>query len=418
MTGQTDRVAQDISDVMNGLGRTDFPILATRVHGRRLAYLDNGATTQKPLCVIDALRRYYEAENANVHRGVHHLSELATERYEGARDRVQEFLGAADRAEIIFTRGTTESINLVAASFCRDFGENDEILITGLEHHSNIVPWQMVAQRTGARLLVAPVNDIGEVDLEAFRDLLSDRTRLVALAHISNALGTINPVAQMTREARAVGARVLLDGAQAVAHTAVDVAELDCDFYAFSGHKVFGPTGIGVLYAKRDLLERMPPYQGGGDMIRTVTFEKTEYNDLPYKFEAGTPNIAGAIGLGEALRYVDSIGLDEITRHEEALLAYGQQRLAQLPKVRLIGTAPHKAGILSFVCDDIHAHDIGTILDSQGVAIRAGHHCAMPLMHRFGVSATARASLAMYNDRQDIDQFISALERALELFAA
>lgn len=399
--------------------RAEFPILRTRVHGKRLAYLDNGATTQKPRVVIDALRRYYETENSNVHRGVHYLSEQATERYEGARDLVREFVGARSRQEIVFTRGTTEAINLVASSFGQySVRQGDEILITELEHHSNIVPWQMLCERTGARLRVAPVNDAGEVELDGFKALLTDRTRLAAFSHISNALGSINPVREMTAAAQGAGAKVLIDGAQAVAHTLIDVQQIGCDFYAFSGHKVFGPTGIGALYGREQLLDAMPPYQGGGDMIRTVTFERTVYNDLPYKFEAGTPAIADAIGLGEAVRFVNGVGLDDIGRHEKALLEHTLDRLRGIQGIRLIGMARARAGIVSFVLDEVHAHDLGTILDSQGVAIRVGHHCAMPLMARFNTPATARVSFALYNDMADIDQFFNALDQAREFFLA
>ena len=397
--------------------RKDFPILQQQVHGKPLAYLDNAATTQKPQAVIDALEAYYSTDNANVHRGVHLLSERATEAYEAARGRIQRFLNAAQSREIIFVRGTTEGINLVAQTYGRRMvGPGDEILITALEHHSNIVPWQMLCEDKGAALRVAPIDDAGEVDLDAYETLLSDRTRLVATAHVSNALGTVVPINRMIDAAHRRGIPVLVDGAQAVAHMAVDVQALDCDFYALSGHKVFGPTGIGVLYGKAGLLERMPPFQGGGDMIKSVTFEKTVYNDLPYKFEAGTPDIAGAIGLGAALAYLEALGRDHAAAYEHELLAYGTERLASLPQVRLIGAAREKAGVLSFVVDGVHAHDVGTILDREGIAVRAGHHCAMPVMARFGVPATARASLALYNTREELDALVGGLEKVREIF--
>ena len=366
--------------------RRDFYILGMKVHDKPLAYLDNAATTQKPRSVVDAVASFYENQNANIHRGVHKLSVSATEAYEHARSRVRGFLGAADHREIIFTRGATEAINLVAQSFARPrVKPGDEILITAMEHHSNIVPWQMLCEQTGAKLVVAPINDAGELIYEEFEKRLGERTALVAVCHVSNALGTINPVKRIIDAAHARGIPVLLDGAQAVPHLAVDVQELDCDFYAFSGHKLYAPTGIGVLYGKRDLLESMPPYQGGGDMILSVTFEKTTYNELPYKFEAGTPNIAGTIGLGAAIDYVTAIGLDRIENHEHDLLACATERLGRLPEVRLIGTAREKASVLSFVVEDVHPHDVGTILDLEGVAVRAGHHCAQPVMGRFGV---------------------------------
>jgi len=397
--------------------RKDFPILHQVVHGKPLVYLDNAATTQKPQPVLDALRAYYTADNANVHRGVHLLSERATEAYEAARTRVRRFLNVADPREIVFVRGATEGINLVARTYGRQaVGPGDEILITGLEHHSNIVPWQMLCDDQGAALRVVPIDDSGEVDLEAYDRLLSDRTRLVAVAHVSNALGTIVPIGRMIEAAHRRGIPVLVDGAQAVAHMSVDVQALDCDFYVFSGHKVFGPTGIGALYGKSELLERMPPFHGGGDMIKSVSFEKTVYNDLPYKFEAGTPDIAGAIGLGVALEYLEALGRDRVEAYERELLAYGTERLSSCPGVRLIGTAREKAGVLSFLVDGVHAHDVGTILDREGIAVRAGHHCAMPVMARFGVAATTRASLAFYNTREELDALVDGLEKVWEIF--
>jgi cysteine desulfurase/selenocysteine lyase len=398
--------------------RADFPALQQSVHGKPLVYLDNAATTQKPRSVIEALRHYYERDNSNVHRGVHALSERATAAYEGARDRVRAFLNAAQREEIIFTRGTTESINLVAQSFLRPrLRPGDEILITGMEHHSNIVPWQLLCEQTGAVLKVVPITDDGELVDAEFERLLNRRTRLLGVVQVSNALGTVNPVARMIKAAHAQDVPVLVDGAQAVAHLPVDVRALDADFYAFSSHKIFGPTGLGVLYAKRKLLEDMPPYQGGGDMILTVSFEKSSWNTLPYKFEAGTPHIAGAIGLGVALDYVESVGLPGIAAHEHALLAYATDAVHAVKGLRLIGTARDKAGILSFVMDGVHPHDIGTIVDAEGVAIRTGHHCAMPVMERFGVPATARASFALYNTRADVDALVRALHHVNRLFA-
>ncbi|MFW7342701.1 cysteine desulfurase [Pollutimonas sp. H1-120] len=395
----------------------DFPILSHPVKGRRLAYLDNGATTQKPLAVIQAESRYYEHSNANIHRGVHWLSQHATDLYEQGRESVRKLLNAARSQEIVFTRGTTEAINLVAYSWGRAaLKEGDEILITGMEHHSNIVPWQLLCEQTGARLRVVPVTDSGELDMDQYRALLGPRTKLVGVAHVSNALGTVNPVVEITRLAHEAGAKVLIDGAQAVAHQMVDVQAIDCDFYAFSGHKLYGPTGIGALYARYDILKDMPPWQGGGDMIYTVSFERSTYADVPQRFEAGTPNIAGVVGLDAAIRYVLAIGLEAIAAHEHFLLEQGTQELLALPGVRLIGTAQHKAGILSFVVDGIHPHDLGTILDTEGVAIRAGHHCAMPLMTRFGIPGTARASLALYNTQEDIAALAAALRKAQKLF--
>jgi cysteine desulfurase/selenocysteine lyase len=398
--------------------REDFPILSTRVHGKRLVYLDSAATTQKPRCVIEALENYYTHYNANIHRGVHALSQRATDAYEKARHTVARFLGAADARECIFVRGATEAINLVAHSYGRAMVRaGDEVLISWMEHHSNIVPWQMLCEQVGAHLRVVPITDTGELDMAAFRQLLSPRTRLVALVHVSNALGTINPVREVIRLAHEAGARVLLDGAQAVSHLPVDVRELDCDFYAFSGHKLYGPTGIGVLYGKAELLDAMPPFMGGGDMIASVTFEKTTYNTLPAKFEAGTPHISGAIGLAAAIEYVERLGMEAIALHEEDLLRYGTERLSTVPGIRLVGTASHKAAILSFTMDRAHPHDIGTVLDLEGVAIRTGHHCCQPIMQRYGVPATARASLGVYNNRQDIDALVEALQRVREVFA-
>lgn len=396
--------------------RGDFPILERRVHGKPLVYLDNAATSQKPRCVIEREARYYAETNANVHRGIHSLSQEATDAYEGARDEVQRFVNAAKREEIVFVRGTTEAINLVAASFGQRLKPGDEILITGMEHHSNIVPWQLLCERSGAVLRIASITDAGELNLESFERRLGPHTRIVAITHVSNALGTINPVREMITLAHAHGAVALVDGAQAAPHLPVDVQALDCDFYAFSGHKLYGPTGIGVLYGKAALLESMPPWQGGGDMIRQVTFARSTWNDLPYKFEAGTPNIAGAIGLGAAINYVAGIGLDAIAAHEHALLQHATALAPEVPGLRLIGTAPEKSGILSFVLDDVHAHDVGTILDHEGVAVRTGHHCAMPVMERFGVPATVRASFALYNTAAEVDALFAALVKVREVF--
>lgn len=397
--------------------RKDFPILQESVRGKPLVYLDNAATTQKPQAVLDALSDYYRATNSNVHRGVHLLSERATTTYEAARETIRTFINAREAREIVFVRGTTEAINLVAQSFGRpQFQAGDEILITEMEHHSNIVPWQMVCQQTGAVLKVAPVDDRGMLRMDRFQELLGPRTRLVAVTHVSNALGTGNPVQDIVSLAHAANVPVLLDGAQAVAHQAVDVQALDCDFYAFSGHKLYGPTGIGVLYGKAEHLEAMQPWQGGGDMIRYVTFEKTEYNDIPYKFEAGTPDIAGAIGLATAIDYVQGIGLGAISRHEEQLLSYATGRAAEIPGLRIIGTAPHKAGVLSFILEGVHPHDVGTILDTEGVAIRTGHHCAMPVMQRYDIPATARASFGLYNTLAEIDALVESLHKVRKWF--
>ena len=397
--------------------RKDFPALRERVHDKPLVYLDNAATTQKPQVMIERLTHFYVHENANVHRGVHLLSERATDAYELARKTVSRFLHAADPREIVFVRGTTEGINLVAQTYGRTHVQpGDEIVITEMEHHSNIVPWQMLCEQRKARLQVVPMTDAGELRLDRYEALLSDRTKMVAVVHVSNALGTINPVEKMIQIAHGRGIPVLVDGAQAVAHMPVDVRAMDCDFYTFSGHKIFGPTGIGVLYGKASLLDDMPPYQGGGDMISSVTFERTLYNVVPHKFEAGTPNIAGALGLAVGLEYVEGVGLDRIGTYERDLLAYGTDALLQIPGLQLTGTAGEKAGILSFVLDGVHPHDIGTILDREGIAIRTGHHCCQPLMDRLGVAATARASLALYNTRQEIDALATALDRVREVF--
>ena len=397
--------------------RGDFPVLDQQAYGKPLAYLDNAATTQKPQCVIDVIRHYYECDNANVHRGVHLLSERATAAYEGARNTVAAFFHAESERGVVFTRGATEAINLVASSWGNiHVREGDELLITHMEHHSNIVPWQMLCERTGATLKVAPINEHGELIMEAFESLLCERTKLVGAVHMSNALGTINPVAEIIEKAHAVGAKVLLDGAQAAAHLPVDVQELGCDFYVTSAHKMYGPTGIGVLIAKEELLDTMPPYQGGGDMIRMVTFEKSEYNDLPYKFEAGTPNISGAIGFGRAIDYISTLGFDAIQSREKELLAYATAKAEAFEGLRLIGTAREKACVLSFVLEGVHPHDLGTILDREGVAIRAGHHCAMPVMQFFKVPATARASFSIYNSEAEVDALFAALKKAQEIF--
>ena len=399
--------------------RKDFPGLHQKVHGKPLIYLDNAATTQKPKAVIEALNRFYTADCSNVHRAVHALSDRATKSYEDARTIVKQFINARSEREIVFVRGATEAINLVMNSYARPrVKAGDEILISALEHHSNIVPWQLLSEQTGARLVIAPINEAGELILEDFERRLGPKTALVAVAHVSNALGTVMPVHEIVRMAHARGVPVLVDGAQAVPHEHVDVGALDCDFYAFSGHKVFGPTGIGVLYGREDLLEGMPPYQGGGDMIRSVTFEKTIYNELPYKFEAGTPHIAGAIGLGAALDYVSQIGIDRAAAHERDLLNYGTELLSAIHGLRMIGTAREKVGVLSFVLDGVHPHDVGTVLDRDGIAVRAGHHCAQPVMQRFGVPATTRASLAFYNTKAEMDALANGIRRVQKLFAA
>jgi len=397
--------------------RQDFPILRQQVHGKPLVYLDSAATSQKPQVVIDAVTRYYQAENSNVHRGIHLLSERATELFEDARAKVARFLNASDAREIIFVRGATEGINLVAQSYGKmSLTAGDEIIISAMEHHSNIVPWQILCQETGAALRVIPINDDGELLIDEFRKLLNARTRLVSVVHVSNALGTINPVKQIIEMAHSHGVPVVIDGAQAAPHLSVDVRALDCDFYVLSGHKLFAPTGIGIVFGKAHLLEAMPPYQGGGDMILSVTFEKTLYNVVPFKFEAGTPHIAGAIGLGAAIDYLTEVGLDKIAAYERELLAYATDALSAIPGLRMIGTAKEKAGILSFVLDGVHAHDIGTILDQEGIAIRTGHHCAQPVLQRFGVPATARASLALYNTQEEIDALVRGIHKVTTLF--
>jgi cysteine desulfurase/selenocysteine lyase len=398
--------------------RAEFPILGRLVNGHRLVYLDSAASSQRPLAVLRAVEHYERDLHSNVHRGVHSLSQWATAAYEGARETVRRFINAPSAREIVFVRGTTEAINLVAHSYARGvLRPGDEVLITMLEHHSNIVPWQLACAATGARLRAAPVLASGELDMAAFQTLLSDRTRLIAVAHVSNALGTVLPVVEIARAAHARGIPVLLDGAQAVAHAPVDVQALECDFYAFSGHKVYGPTGIGVLYGREALLAAMPPWQGGGDMIRSVSIDETTYSELPSKFEAGTPNISGAVGLGAALEYLESLGRERVAAHEQRLLQLATERLGALAGLQLVGTAAHKAAVVSFTMQGVHPHDIGTILDSEGVAIRTGHHCAMPLMDFFGLAATARASFAVYNRAEDIDRLVAALQRVRELFS-
>ena len=398
--------------------RADFPALQQDINGQPLVYLDSAASAQQPTAVIDAVANYHRHDHANVHRGVHALSHRATEAYEGARDKLQSFINAASRSEIILTSGTTESVNLVAQSFCRPrIGAGDKILITQLEHHSNIVPWQLVCEQTGAELLIAPIDDSGQIDLDVLRALMTDEVVLMAVGHVSNALGTINPVKEIIAWAKQFDITVLVDGAQGVPHMSIDVQDLGCDFYAFSGHKMFGPTGTGVLYGREALLDAMPPWQGGGDMILEVRLDGTTFNDLPYKFEAGTPNISAVIGLGAAVDYILDIGIDRIAAHEQDLLTYMTARLGEIEDIRLIGTAADKASVQSFLLGDIHPHDLGTILDHQGIAIRTGHHCAMPVMEFFGVPGTARASLALYNDSDDIDRLISAIEKARQVFA-
>jgi cysteine desulfurase / selenocysteine lyase len=398
--------------------RADFPILKQKIHGKPLVYLDNGATSQKPQVVIDTLNHYYAAENSNIHRGVHFLSEQATAAYEAARRKIKLFVNARSEQEIIFVRGTTEAINLVAQSYGRTFLKpGDEIIVSAMEHHSNIVPWQILCEQIGARLRVIPINHDGELVLDEYGRLLNEKTKLVSVTHVSNALGTIVPVKEMVRLAHERQVPVLVDGAQAAPHLKVDVQDLGCDFYAFSGHKLFGPTGVGILYGRSELLEAMPPYQGGGDMISLVTFEKTHYNVLPYKFEAGTPHIAGGIGLGAAIDYLGSLDWRQVAAHEHNLLSYATAALADIDGLRIIGTAKDKVGVVSFVFDHVHAHDVGTILDQEGVAVRAGHHCAMPVMQRFGVPATTRASFALYNTRQEVDVLVKGIQRALKVFA-
>ncbi len=397
--------------------RAEFPMLTQTVNGKPLIYFDNAATSHKPQCVLDKLDHYYAAHNSNVHRGVHHFSQLATREYEGAREIVRRFINAASEKEVIYTSGTTEGINLVAASYGRKFlREGDEIIISAMEHHANIVPWQMLCEQIGAVLRVIPINDDGELVMEEYEKMLNPKTKFVSVVYISNALGTINPVKRIIELAHAQDVPVLIDGAQSAPHLQVDVRELDCDFYVFSSHKICGPTGIGVLYGKQHLLEQMPPYQGGGDMIATVSFEKTTYNVLPYKFEAGTPHIAGAIGMGRAIQYLENIGLDNIAAYEYELLDYATELIGGISGVRLIGTAKQKASVLSFVIGDIHPHDIGTILDQEGIAVRAGHHCAQPVMKRFNVPSTARASFAFYNTKEEIDALANAINKVIEVF--
>ena len=398
--------------------RDDFPVLHQEINGQPLVYLDSAASAQVPRSVIAAMADYQSHDHANVHRGVHTLSHRATEAYEGARDKVQRYINAGSRSEIVLTSGTTEAINLVAQAYCRPLlGSGDRILITHLEHHSNIVPWQMLCEQTNAELLVAPIDSRGQLDPDAFFDLLDESVKFVAVAHVSNALGTVNPVAEIIARSHALDIPVLLDGAQGVQHTEVDVQALDCDFYAFSSHKMYGPTGVGVLYGKEALLDAMPPYQGGGDMILEVSFESTTYNDLPYKFEAGTPNIVGVIGLGAAVDYLQAIGIASIAAYEAELLDYMMQRLAAVPDIRLYGTAEQKASVQSFMLEGVHPHDLGTILDHQGIAVRTGHHCAMPVMQFFDIPGTARASLGLYNNRDDVDRLVAGIEKARQVFA-
>jgi cysteine desulfurase/selenocysteine lyase len=412
MNAQIADAAYDVARI-----RSDFPILATTVRGKRLAFLDTAASAQRPLAVIEAVDHYERTSHANVHRGVYELSQKATDAFEGARERVRRFINAASLKEIIFTRGTTESINLVAQSWGRRLGPGDEIVITWMEHHANIVPWQMLCERTGATLKVAPIDRRGELDLAGFRALLSPRTKLVAFTQVSNALGTVLPIQDMIAAARAVGALTLIDGAQAVAHQRIDVRKLDCDFYVFSSHKLYGPTGIGVLWAREAVLRDMPPWQGGGDMILTVSFSGTTYNELPYRFEAGTPNISGAVGLAAAIDYLESLGIERAHAHEQRLLARATSSLKAIDGLQIIGEAREKSGVISFVLEGVHPHDLGTILDDEGVAVRTGHHCAMPVMEFFDVPATARASFGCYSNDEDIDQLVRALGRAREVFA-
>lgn len=395
--------------------RKDFPTLHQEVYGKPLIYFDNGATSQKPQQVIDAINQYYSKENSNIHRGVHHLSQIATEKYEESRRTIQKWINAGYEEEVIFTKGTTDSINLVAFSFGETLKEGDEILITGMEHHSNIVPWQMLCQRKGCTLKVADITDTGAIDIDDFRTKLTSNTKLVSVTHVSNALGTINPVQTIISEAHNVGAKVLLDGAQSVQHLKVDMQSLDCDFYAFSGHKVFGPTGIGVLYGKKEILEVIPPYQGGGDMIAKVTFKETTYNDLPFKFEAGTPHIAGAICLGEAFKYLEQFDMNELAKYEQDLQRYAQSELLKFEGMQIIGDAKDKTSVVSFIVDGVHPFDLGTLLDKQGIAVRTGHHCTQPVMDRFGIPGTVRASFAFYNTKEEIDTFIHAVDRSLNM---
>lgn len=393
--------------------REEFPALRQQVYGKNLIYFDNGATSQKPQVVLDAINKYYSKDNANIHRGVHYMSQRATAEFEEARKIIQRYIKARKSEEVIFTKGTTDSINLVAFSFGELLKEGDEILITAMEHHSNIVPWQMLCERKNLKLRVAPINKKGELIMEEFDKLLNERTKLVSIIHISNTLGTINPVKEIVQKVHAVGAKILVDGAQSIQHMPIDVKDLDCDFFVFSGHKVFGPTGIGVLYGKEDLLDKMPPYQGGGDMISKVTFERTTYNELPFKFEAGTPHIAGGICLGEAIKFLSQLDIDAIQRHEKELAEYAQDMLDTFEGMRIIGEAKHKTSVVSFVVDGIHPFDLGTLLDKQGIAVRTGHHCTQPLMDFFGVPGTVRASFAFYNTRQEIDTFIAAVEKSI-----
>ena len=397
--------------------RRDFPILGREVYNKPLVYLDNAATTQKPQCVIDAISEAYCNENANVHRGIHFLSQQATDMMEAARDKVRQFIGAGSTEEIIFTRGTTESINLLASSFAQAFlKEGDEVIISGMEHHSNIVPWQIQAGRYGFKIRIIPVTDLGELDMDAFKSLLGPKTKLVSITHVSNVLGTVNPISEIICEAHSHGIPVAVDGAQSVPHIKVDVKQLGADFYAFSGHKIYGPTGIGVLYGRKELLEKMPPYQGGGEMIKRVTFEKTTYNELPYKFEAGTPDYVGSIALASALDYVQAIGLDEIARYESELCAYALDKLNQIPGMRIIGNAPERSAVISFLVGNIHPSDMGTLLDRLGIAVRTGHHCAEPLMDRMGIPGTVRASFSFYNTKAEIDALVAGIERVRAMF--
>ncbi len=400
----------DVSEI-----RKDFPILSTSVHGKPLVYFDNGATSQKPQVVIDAISRYYSDYNSNIHRGVHHLSQVATTAYEKARDIIQTYINAKHNYEVLFTKGTTDGINLVASSFGELLSEGDEIIISAMEHHSNIVPWQMLCERKKAVLKVIPMSHKGELDMDAFSQLLSSKTKLVSVTHISNALGTVNPIEEIIEQAHAVGAKVLIDGAQSIQHTTVDVQALDCDFYAFSGHKLFGPTGVGVLYGKEEILNVMPPYQGGGDMIKEVSFEKTTYNELPHKFEAGTPNIAGGICLGTAFEYLNSLDFDAIEKHEKELLDYATAELAKIPNIKFYGEAEHKASVISFLVEGTHPYDVGTLLDKMGIAVRTGHHCTQPIMSFYQIPGTIRASFAFYNTKEEIDYFVNALKRILSM---
>ncbi len=398
--------------------REDFPILKTEIYGKPLIYLDNAATTQKPQCVIDAVTNYYLSENSNIHRGVHYLSELATKKYENARNTIQKFINAEKSQEIIFTRGTTESLNLFASSFGRMFLKaGDEILISTMEHHSNIVPWQMLCEQIGCVLKVIPINDEGEIIFEEFEKLLSEKTKIVSIVHISNSLGTINPIEDIIEKAHQKGIPVMIDAAQSIHHIKIDVRKLDADFLAFSGHKIYGPTGIGILYGKKKYLDKMQPYQGGGDMILSVSFEKTIYNELPYKFEAGTPNICGAIGLAEAVKYIENIGLDNIYNYEKELLNYATNLANEIPELTIIGRAKNKSSVLSFVLDNIHPHDIGTLIDREGIAVRTGHHCTEPVMRRYSLPATSRASFSFYNTKEEIDKLFLAVKKIINMFS-